>query len=135
MKDVHELVTKQFSPTAANYATSKGHKNEEELARLVGLLRLSGKEEALDVATGAGHTAFALSPFAQRVVAFDLTEAMLEQVAKGAASRGLGNIEVVLGQAESMPFEDESFDIVTNRLAAHHFAALWDALQETGRVL
>lgn len=135
MRDVHEKATSQYSPVAANYAKSTGHGNLDELARLVALLNLSGKEEVLDVATGTGHTAMALAPQARRVVAYDLTPAMLGQAAASAADRGIRNLECVQGAAENLPFGDESFDVVANRFAAHHFADLWAALTETARVL
>jgi SAM-dependent methyltransferase len=49
--------------------------------------------------------------------------------------KGLANVEAVALDAEGMPFADQSFDLVTCRLAAHHFADVDRFLREAGRVL
>ena len=56
-----------------------------------------------------------------RVVATDLTAEMLAKTAELAAQRGLANVETRPADAESLPFDDASFDLVTCRLAFHHF--------------
>lgn len=135
MSSVHRLVTEQFSPTAASYATSTVHANDEALAALVELVQPSSGDELLDVATGAGHVAHAFAPYVQRVVAYDLTRAMLDQTLAGALSKGLTNVEVVEGPAERLPFADASFDIYTVRLAPHHFEDAAAFVGEAARVL
>jgi SAM-dependent methyltransferase len=40
----------------------------------------------------------------------------------------------VIASAESLPFADGSFDVVVNRLAAHHFTSVADAVREFARV-
>ncbi len=75
----------------------------------------------LDVATGAGHAALALAPHVARVIASDITDEMLAEAAKLAAARGLANVETAKAEAGSLAFADASFDLVTCRLAAHHF--------------
>ena len=77
----------------------------------------------LDVATGAGHTALAFAPLVARVVASDITGEMLAEAAKLAGARGLANVETAHAEAGNLPFPDASFDLVTCRLAAHHFPA------------
>jgi ubiquinone/menaquinone biosynthesis C-methylase UbiE len=67
-------------------------------------------------------------------VAYDLTPAMLEQALKTAHEKGFSNIEAVQGLAEDLPFEDGSFDIVTVRLAPHHYVDIRKAVNEMARV-
>jgi SAM-dependent methyltransferase len=69
------------------------------------------------------------------VVAYDLTEAMLAETAKNAAERGLTNVATQQGPAERLPFPDDEFDIVTVRLASHHFADNATAVREMARVV
>jgi SAM-dependent methyltransferase len=76
----------------------------------------------------------AFAPHVQSVVAYDLTEAMLSETAKNAAQRGLGNVATRQGPAESLPFADAEFNIVTVRLASHHFADNAAAVREMARV-
>jgi ubiquinone/menaquinone biosynthesis C-methylase UbiE len=48
---------------------------------------------------------------------------------------GITNVEFQLADAHDLPFEDESFDSVTCRRAAHHFVDVGQALREMRRVL
>jgi ubiquinone/menaquinone biosynthesis C-methylase UbiE len=89
----------------------------------------------LDVATGAGHTALAFAPHVAHIIATDLTPEMLHKTAELAAQRGLSNIETRPADAEALPFDDASFDLVTCRIAMHHFPTPRQALAEFARVL
>ena len=135
MSKEKELVQQQFGANAAAYLTSTVHAKGASLARLVELVRPEKSWIALDVATGAGHTAAAFAPHVARVVASDLTPEMLVQVKKLAAEKGYGNMESAIADAEKMPFPDQSFDLVTCRIAPHHFPDIAMFLAETHRVL
>jgi ubiquinone/menaquinone biosynthesis C-methylase UbiE len=115
------LVKQQFGASSRAYATSDIHARGESLDILLAEIKPQPDWTALDVATGAGHTALAVAPLVKHVVAYDLTEEMLETAAELAARRSLTNLETRLGDAESLPFGDRSFDLVTCRLAFHHF--------------
>lgn len=45
------------------------------------------------------------------------------------------NVRFQQGTAESLPFPDDSFDIITCRYAAHHFSDVRKAVREVARVL
>jgi ubiquinone/menaquinone biosynthesis C-methylase UbiE len=128
-------VQAQFGAASEGYATSAVHAQGESLALLVELVQPQPAWVALDVATGAGHTAFAFAPHVARVIATDLTPEMLHKTAELAAKRGLTNIETRPADAETLPFDDASFDLVTCRIAMHHFANPRQALSEFARVL
>jgi len=132
---IHQLVTEQFSPIAASYAVSAVHANSDSLAEVVALLQPKAGEIVLDVATGAGHVAHSVAPYVAKVVAYDLTQTMLDQTLKSAKEKGLDNVEIVQGPAEALPFEDGAFDAYTVRLAPHHFADLEASINEAARVL
>jgi ubiquinone/menaquinone biosynthesis C-methylase UbiE len=129
------LVQSQFGPNAANYATSRVHAEGASLARLVELIQPQRHWRVLDVATGAGHTAFALAPDVAHVIASDLTPQMLHVARDLAAKRGLSNITFAEAAAENLPFADASFDLVTCRIAPHHFADVKRFVTEVARVL
>lgn len=133
--EVHRNVQQQFGATAAAYTSSVGHGDATALAFLVSLAGPRSTDAVLDVATGAGHTALAFAPHVQRVVAYDLTPAMLAETAKTAAQRRLANVTTQPGPAEELPFPNESFDIATVRLASHHFADNPRAVREMARVV
>lgn len=125
----------QFGKTAAHYLTSKPHAQGKSLQRLVDLTAPQKHWRVLDVATGGGHVAYAFAPHVARVWATDITGEMLDQVKAEAEKRGLGNIDTGYAKAEALPFDGESFDLVTCRIAPHHFDSILQFLAEVRRVL
>jgi ubiquinone/menaquinone biosynthesis C-methylase UbiE len=130
-----DLVQQQFGANAAAYATSTVHAKGASLARLVELVQPKGDWAALDIATGAGHTALAFAPHVASVIASDLTPEMLVESAKLAAAKGYTNMTTALADAEHLPFPDASFDLVMSRIAPHHFPDIPAFLRESRRVL
>jgi ubiquinone/menaquinone biosynthesis C-methylase UbiE len=129
------LVQEQFGKTAASYLTSTPHALGKSLERLVALTAPQKDWRTLDVATGGGHVAYTFAPHVARVWATDITQEMLDLVKGEAARRGLGNLRTTYAKAEALPFEDASFDLVTCRIAPHHFDSIPEFLAETHRVL
>ena len=129
------LVQSQFGANAANYATSNVHAKGASLARVVELVKPQAHWNALDVATGAGHTALAFAPHVAHVIASDLTPQMLQEAAKLAAAQSLGNVTTQQADAEALPFADAAFDLVTCRIAPHHFPDIAMFVAEVWRVL
>lgn len=119
---------KGFSSAGDTYADEAG------LAWMLEDLPLAPEAEALDIATGTGEFARALSPHVATVVGLDATDAMLERGRKFIARAGLENIEFRNGLVQELPFEDESFDIVSSRYAFHHFADPKPVISEMVRV-
>jgi ubiquinone/menaquinone biosynthesis C-methylase UbiE len=129
------LVQQQFGAHAAAYATSPVHAKGASLGRLVELVQPQPHWRALDIATGAGHTAAAFAPHVAHVIASDITDEMLEEARKLAAAKGLANIETAVADAEALPFADARFQLVTCRIAAHHFPDVGRFVAEVRRVL
>ncbi|MFT3732718.1 MAG: class I SAM-dependent methyltransferase [Hyphomicrobium sp.] len=128
-------VQSQFGRAAADYATSAVHAQGESLARIVELTAPQKTWEALDVATGAGHTAAIFAPHIASMIASDVTDEMLLEAAKLANARRIANMLTAKAAADALPFPDESFDLVCCRLAAHHFPNLEAFVREVRRVL
>ena len=133
--DHKSLVQHQFGRSADDYATSQVHAAGESLQVLVNLVSAQSDWSVLDVATGAGHTAIAFAPLVDHVVATDITDQMLTTTQQLAETKGVNNLETSLADAESLPFGDQCFDLVTCRLAFHHFQNQHQALTEFARVL
>ena len=130
-----ELVQKQFGAHASAYATSAVHAKGASLARVVELVSPEPHWRVLDIATGAGHTAAAFAPHVARVIASDITREMLDETAQLAAGKGLANLETAVADAENLPFQAASFDLVTSRIAPHHFPDAMRFVSEVQRVL
>ncbi|KMJ55458.1 SAM-dependent methyltransferase, partial [Bacillus sp. LL01] len=71
----------------------------------------------------------------ESVVAYDLTEEILEAAKSFVESNGNVNVHFVQGDAENLPFDDSEFDVITCRIAAHHFPNLLSFIKESYRVL
>jgi ubiquinone/menaquinone biosynthesis C-methylase UbiE len=89
----------------------------------------------LDIATGGGHTALKFAPHVRQVIATDLTPKMLSAAAEFVHDQGVVNVAFEPADAEDLPFEDRSFDLVTCRIAPHHFPDCTHFIQEGSRVL
>lgn len=92
----------------------------------------------LDVATGTGDLAIAMAkknPNAE-IVGFDLSHGMLEQGRKKVKDKNLEHqIQMIQGDAEKMPFEDNSFDAISVAFGIRNFENLENGLREIHRVL
>jgi ubiquinone/menaquinone biosynthesis C-methylase UbiE len=132
---IKERVKAQFAATAERYVVSKGHASGDDLARLTELAAATRDDRALDIATGGGHTALAIARTAGSVIASDFTLTMLHTARKFITSQGMENVTYALADAEALPFADHSFDIVTTRIAPHHFPNPRAYVHEVARVL
>ncbi|HEY3066476.1 MAG TPA: class I SAM-dependent methyltransferase [Methylomirabilota bacterium] len=130
-----QRVQTQFGATAQAYVESAGHAGGEDLERLVAWGRALRPRRVLDVATGGGHTALAFAGVAPRVVAYDLTEPMLAAARTFVTGRGSPTVAFVAGDVEALPFREAAFDVVTCRIAAHHFANPARAVRQIASVL
>lgn len=128
-------VEEQFGPVAEDYARFDYHAAGPDLAPMLAAGELSGSERVLDIGSGPGHTALLFATRAREVVASDPTAEMLDQGRRLAAERGLDNISFELTAAEKLPFPNGSFDRVTSRQSAHHYADVRAAVREVARVL
>lgn len=120
---------------AAEHYTRGEHSQGEELDKLPELVAPRPSDVALDIGAGAGHTALRLAPLVSRVVVTDPSDGMLRAAAGLFAEARISNARFQRCRAEHLDFDDESFEIVTTRLAAHHFEDLEAALREVVRVL
>jgi ubiquinone/menaquinone biosynthesis C-methylase UbiE len=130
-----EQVQAQFARTAEAYVSSKSHAQVNE-ALIEEWICPQPDWVALDVATGGGHVARVLSSRVNLVYATDITRPMLAAARKYLIDeQQLKNVMFVLADAESLPFLDDTFDLVTCRIAAHHFPEPQRFIHEAYRVL
>ena len=100
-------------------------RNQESLALLLDCLRLAGGERVLEIGCGTGALTL---PLAQavgergRVVAVDISEPMLGVARQRVAESGLGNITLLLGDAQVFALEPAAFDVATSRMGVMFFA-------------
>ncbi len=102
------------------------------------LLDLAGPrpgDRVLDLATGTGLMAVLIAGTGASVTGADVTPEMLEKARARAEATGIDNLDFVEAGVLALPFPDESFNLVTCRLAFHHFLDPAKSLAEINRVL
>jgi ubiquinone/menaquinone biosynthesis C-methylase UbiE len=134
-EDPQGLSQHRFGRFAAGYVTSKAHAKGAELDLLIDIARPQSDWVVLDVATGGGHTALKFAPLVARVVATDITPKMLDMAKEFLAQRGAKNVVFEPADALDLPFEAGTFDLVTCRIAPHHFSDCARFVREGARVL
>ncbi len=133
--DNTDKIVQNFGKNAKNYKFAKVFSQKDYLDSMVNLINPKKHEIALDVATGAGHTAFELAKYVDMVIAIDITQDMLLQAQSILKERKFSNVELKNMDASHLDFPDEYFDIITCRFAFHHFNNLDVAIKEIYRVL
>lgn len=130
-----DATRRQWEPLASAYLESPTHASGEDLDTILSFAAPQAGETALDLGCGVGHT---LRRVAQRVhlaVGADATRGMLEGARTLLGREKVTNAVLVITPAETLPFLDGAFDLVTCRLAAHHFTDAAAAFREVHRVL
>jgi ubiquinone/menaquinone biosynthesis C-methylase UbiE len=133
--DQKAQVQDYFSRTAESYVASFSHRMGDDLQRLIELGEWNPQLQALDIATGGGHTALAIAPYVAQVAVTDLTPRMLEKARDYILAQGITNASFQVADAEQLPFAPATFDRVTCRIAPHHFPDIRRFMQEVARVL
>ncbi|HEY5704504.1 MAG TPA: class I SAM-dependent methyltransferase [Terrimicrobiaceae bacterium] len=131
---IQQAARDQFQRQSANYGKSHILANTDDVALALSGIEVSPGSCALDVATGGGHTAVYLTGRGFSVTATDISQAMLDSARKLAGERGFW-IDTRLHEAERFPYSDGSFDLVSCRVAAHHFSHREAFVREVARVL
>jgi SAM-dependent methyltransferase len=106
--------------------------------RMLDLARVVEGNRVLDVAAGAGDQSFLVAERVGprgRVLATDLSPAILEFAAAGARAQGLGNLTTRVMDGEEIDLEDATFDAVVSRVGLIYFPDQAKALKHMHRVL
>jgi demethylmenaquinone methyltransferase/2-methoxy-6-polyprenyl-1,4-benzoquinol methylase len=105
--------------------------------RVVAILKKKKPKSILDIATGTGDLAInMMETGAERIVGLDISPGMLEVGKKKVNEKKLHQtIEMVVGDSENLPFEENTFDAVTVAFGVRNFETLEKGLAEIHRVL
>ena len=128
-------IARQFDRTATAYVESVSHAKGKDLEIVRQFADPHADMTVLDVATGGGHTALLIAEHVSSVIAVDIAPKMLEKAAEHASAQGCTNIVFQQMNAEMLEFPDATFDLVTCRIAPHHFLDMHAAVNEFSRVL
>jgi len=134
LNDIQRAAQEQFAKQSHRYGAGHILENVDDVRAAAEKIQLPVKAKVLDVATGGGHTGLFFAGLGHEVTLADLAQPMLDRAAIVAAERGL-RVETRQHPAEQFPYPDAAFDLVTCRVAPHHFSSPADFIRETARVL
>ena len=105
--------------------------------KVVNLIKDKNPENILDIATGTGDLAINLTKTrAKKIIGLDISEGMLNVGRKKIKERKLNSlVEMVIGDSENLPFENDSFDAISVAFGVRNFETLEKGLSEIHRVL
>ncbi len=111
----------------------------KDMYKIIGnLAGVSKKHSLLDVGCGLGYgsTFFSQHYSPKLVVGVDISPDQIARAKKHQASSiASGKLRFTIGEAESLPFTDNSFDCVLSVEAAQHFSSIDDFSKEVSRIL
>jgi len=105
--------------------------------KVVNIVKKSNPNSVLDIATGTGDLAINLAQTnANKIIGLDISSGMLDIGKQKIKRKNLDSkIEMVLGDSENMPFDDNAFDAITVAFGVRNFETLENGLKEIHRVL
>ena len=136
-----EQVTKMFDTISKNYdglnriiSLGIDVKWRKKVVEIVGE---NNPKQILDIATGTGDLAMMMAQLnPERIVGLDISSGMLEVGKEKIANAKLSEkIEMIVGDSEDMPFENNTFDAITVSFGVRNFANLDKGIREIARVL
>ena len=136
-----EQVTQMFDTISGNYdglnrVISFGI-DVKWRKKVLQIVKDSNPKTILDIATGTGDLAILMAETkAEKIIGLDISVGMLEVGKQKIASKKLSQkIEMMVGDSEKMPFEDNTFDAITVAFGIRNFENLEKGLAEILRVL
>lgn len=129
-EEVAQFENATWSRCAEGYIAGFGALVGETIGTLLDEVKVGRGNRVLDVGTGPGLVAAAAAKRGAEVVGIDFSEAMLAE-----ARRLHPELEFQKADAESLPFNDGTFDAVVANFVLHHLGRPDEVLKEAFRVL
>lgn len=131
MEELHKVIQERYQQESCSCS-------DLSCGSTLDLLQIREGERILDLGCGRGEDTLVAAEQVGRAgtaVGLDLTEAMILAARSNAATKGTTNVAFVLGDIESLPFADGSFDGVTSNCVINHARDKGRVYREINRVL
>ncbi len=127
---VNQFELETWSRCAPDYLDGFASMTSETLPMLIGAAGIRSGQSVLDVGSGPGHIAGAISGMGCSASGIDFSDEMVE-----ISKRNYPEANFQQGNAEELPFEDDSFDSAISNFVVHHLARPEKVFSEISRVL
>lgn len=117
VRTVYEEIASEYDERIPGAGPADDRFTETERAYL--RERLGADDDVLELGCGTGRFVVTFAAEVRSMTGFDLSPAMLEQAGRKAEAAGL-DVHLVEGDMRSLPFADDSFDVVYSMLALMH---------------
>jgi ubiquinone/menaquinone biosynthesis C-methylase UbiE len=134
-QEQRDLVRDRFTRTAEVFGDFAVADRAREAERLALLVSAGPNDRAVDLACGPGTLALRFARHVQWVCGLDLTPAILARARTTARDEGIANLTFAIGDAQSLPFADNSLDIAVTSYSLHHMPHPERTVAEMARVL
>jgi ubiquinone/menaquinone biosynthesis C-methylase UbiE len=135
-EELKALVRERFTKTAevfGEYAVTHRVTEAETLARMVAA---NENDRAVDLACGPGTLALRFARHVRWICGLDFTPAILQRAQHTAARDGLlHKLTFAIGDAQSLPFANDSLDLAVTSYSLHHISDPARVISEMARVL
>lgn len=128
---INELIYAGGEHLDAEYVRGYDVKAGNDPTDDIALLREYGLNEThtlVDMGSGTGTFALAAAPYCRRVVAVDVSDAMVTAMRDKLDAGQIGNVEPVQAGFLSYAHTGEPVDFVYSRHALHHLSDFWKAM-------
>ena len=123
MKKTVEEHAGRFSEKAGEYDESKSDEYHACAGLVIDHAAPESDDVVLDLGAGTGAIALALAEEADRVLARDISEGMMEEGRRKADARDIANVEFAYGEFRDPNLDPEQrVDVVTSNFALHHLS-------------
>jgi ubiquinone/menaquinone biosynthesis C-methylase UbiE len=136
VKDAFDYRAKIYSRGDISAISDKNHINEI-INKILDNSRKKNFLNVLDIATGTGMVLLNLYSRIKinHAVGIDISDNMISEARKGLKENNIPAELMIRDVNEGLPFDDESFDLITCRLAFHHLGDIRKTIKEMNRVL
>ena len=129
------IIRDRFTRTAEVFGNAVMQTRAVEAEILAEMVAAKKTDWAVDLACGTGALAVAFAQHVRWIMGLDLTPAMLAVAQRTAREANARNIAFALGNAQDIPFPDESLDLALSSYALHHVPEPGRVIGEMARVL
>ncbi|MFH1741864.1 MAG: methyltransferase domain-containing protein [bacterium] len=133
-KKHRDRIIETFTRQADTISAAPVFTDRDMMDEILSAVLVSSNMRILDVGCGPGIVTEKLAAEAAQVVAFDLTPEMVTRARDRCEEARLKNVRFDIGQAEKLPFKDDTFNAVVTRFTFHHFSDPAIVLSEMVRV-